>query len=222
VLLVAPSARLARDLTAALTAAGCGPIVVSDFISAKASLRTQPDVLITEVKLGAYNGLHLAIRAAGQHMLAMVIGDADPILEAEAERHKAAFLRTPVDPEHVLMVMRTRLEAPRGDKRRSPRKRAALDVFVNDIQARLFDVSYEGMRLVATESPPAILPPEFTVRLPLFNFTCTVQRVWATPSSGETSETSCGAELSTSDADAVRAWRSLVDSLPGSAFPAPG
>jgi CheY-like chemotaxis protein len=222
VLVVAPSARIARELTAALKAAGCGPTVVSDFIAARASLRTQPDVLITEVKLGAYNGLHLAIRAASQHTLTMVIGDADPILEAEVERLKAAFLRTPVDPEHVVAVMRTRLEASRGDKRRSPRKRAALDAFVNDIHARLFDVSYEGMRIVAAEGQPDALPAEFTVRLPLFNFTCTVQRVWATPSSGETAETAFGAKLSTADADAVLAWRSLVDSLQGPAFAGPG
>jgi DNA-binding response OmpR family regulator len=221
VLLVAPSVRVARELTAALKAAGCGPVVVSDFMAAKASLLTQPDVLITEVRLGAYNGLHLAIRAAGQRMLAMVIGETDPILEAEVERHNATFLRTPVDPQHVLTVMRNRLQAAR-DKRRSPRKPAALDAFANDIEARLSDVSYEGMRIVAAGSQPDTLPSEFTVRLPLFNLTCSVQRVWAAQSSGEASGTSCGAELLTRDADALRAWRSLVDSLKDSGFTASG
>lgn len=223
VLLVAPSPRVARALAAPLKAAGCELIVVSDFVAAKAALRTQPDVLITEVKLGAYNGLHLAIRAAGQGTLAIVIGDADPILKAEVERHRAAFLRTPVDPEDVLMMMRELPHASRRDTRRSPRKRVpALDAFVNDIRARLLDVSYEGMRVEAPESEPATVPPEFTLRLPLFNFTCTVQRVWARLSSGESSNTSCGAELSTSDVDAVLAWRTLVDSLPDAAFATSG
>jgi CheY-like chemotaxis protein len=216
---VAPSVRVASELAPALRAAGCALIVVSDFAAAKASLRTQPDVLITEVRLGAHNGLHLAIRAAGQRTPAIVIGDADPILKAEAERHRAAFLRTPVDPEHVLMVMRELLPASRQDTRRSPRKRVpALDAFVNDVQAHLLDVSYEGMRIEATASQPASLPPHFTVRLPLFNFTCTVQRVWAALSSEQASDTLCGAELSTSDADTVLAWRTLVDSLPDAAL----
>ena len=65
--------------------------MASEFIKAKALLDTRPDFLITEVKLGAYNGLHLAIRAAGQHTPTIVIGHMDPILQREAERAEAAF-----------------------------------------------------------------------------------------------------------------------------------
>src|SRR3954469_879880 len=46
-----------------------------------------PDLLITEVKLGAYNGLHLVLRAHSDrpHMAAIVLHpDADPVLAAEA------------------------------------------------------------------------------------------------------------------------------------------
>jgi FixJ family two-component response regulator len=215
VLLVAPSDRVSSELTATLRAAGYAAIVASDFVAAKALLDTRPDCLITEVKLGAYNGLHLAIRAAGQHTPTIVIGDTDPILQAEAERQKAAFLTTPVDPEQVLSLTRELLTASR-ETRRSPRKRVrVLDAFLNDAHARLLDVSYEGMRIEATDSQPAAVPPHFTVRLPLFNFSCRVQRVWTVPSSAQGSGVACGAELSTSDADTLLAWRTLVDSLPG-------
>lgn len=218
VLVVAPSRPLARELAATLESAGCAPTVVSDFVVAKTLLEKRPDFLISELKLGAYNGLHLAIRAASQGTPAIIIGDADPVLQAEAERYKAAFLRTPVDPERVLVLMRE-LATSSSRERRSPRKQVGvLDAFVDDIRARLLDVSYEGMRIETTEKEPAALPPSFSVRLPLFNFSCRVQRIWTARPSSEGSGMACGAELSTSDADTALAWRILVDSLPGAAL----
>jgi len=217
VLLVAPSARVFSELAATLRAAGYVPIVTRDFAAAKALLDTRPDCLITEVKLGAYNGLHLAIRAAGQHTPAIVIGDTDPILQAEAERQNAAFVATPVDPERVLTLTRKLVTASR-QTRRSPRKQVRVfDAFLDEVRARLLDVSYEGMRIEAAESQATGLPPHFTVRLPGFNFSCLVQRVWTAPSN-QSSGVSCGGELSTSDADTLLAWRTLVDSLPGLAL----
>jgi FixJ family two-component response regulator len=212
VLLVAPSARVSSELAATLSAAGYAPIVASDFVAAKALLDTRPDCLITEVKLGAYNGLHLAIRAAGQHTPTIVIGDTDPILQAEATRQKATFLTMPIDPERVLLLTRELLTASR-EKRRSPRKKVrVLDALLNQFHARLLDVSYEGMHIEATDGQASGVPPRFTVRLPRFNFSCLVQRVWIAPSmQGE--GVSCGAELSTGDADALVAWRTLVDSV---------
>jgi DNA-binding response OmpR family regulator len=214
ILVVAPSPPLATELAATLKAAGYAPTVVSDFVVAKTLLDERPDFLISELKLGAYNGLHLAIRAAGQDTPVILIGDADPVLEAEAERYKAAYLRTPVDPERVLVLMRERATSP-PQKRRSPRKPVSvLEAFVDDIHARLLDVSYEGLRIETTEKEPTALPLSFTLRLPLFNFSCRVQRVWTARSSSANSGMACGAELSTSDADTTMAWRILVDSLP--------
>ena len=218
VLVVAPSRPLARELAAALRSDGYAPIVVSDFVVARTLLEARPDFLISELKLGAYNGLHLAIHAAGQGTPAIIVGDADPVLQAEAERYKAAFLRMPVDPERVLVLMRE-LATTSPRKRRSPRKQVGvLDAFVDDIRARLLDVSYEGMRIETTEREPAALPPRFTVRLPRFNFSCLVQRVWTARTNSESSGMACGAELSTGDADTALAWRILVDSLPGAAL----
>jgi hypothetical protein len=202
-------------LAATLKSGRYAPIVVSDFVVAKTLLEARPDFLISELKLGAYNGLHLAIRAAGQGTPAIIIGDADPVLEAEAARYKAAFLKSPVDPEHVLVLIRA-IGASSLRKRRSPRKQVdVLDAYVNDVRARLLDVSYEGMRLETSERELSALPPLFTVRLPLYNFSCRVQRVWTSQPNSEGSGVACGAELSTSDGDTAVAWRVLVDSLPG-------
>jgi DNA-binding response OmpR family regulator len=216
ILVVAPSRPLAKELADTLKSAGCAPIVVSDFVVAKTLLEARPDVLISELKLDAYNGLHLAIRAAGQATPTIIVGDADPVLEAEAGRYKATFLRMPVDLQRILVLVRE-LTTASPQKRRSPRKQVGvLDAFVDDIHARLLDVSYEGLRIETTDKELAALPPRFTVRVPLFNFSCRVQRVWtARPSEGL--GMSCGAELSPIDADTTMVWRSLVDSLPGAA-----
>ena len=214
ILVVAPTGSLASELAATLTSAGCAPIVVSNFMAARTLLEERPDFLISELKLGAYNGLHLAIHAAGQGTPAILIGDADPVLEAEAERYKAAYLRVPVDPKRVLVLMGERAISP-PQKRRSPRKQVGvLDAFVDDIHARLLDVSYEGLRIETVEKELAALPPSFTLRLPLFNFSCRVQRVWTARASSEGLGMACGAELSPGDADTTMAWRVLVDSLP--------
>jgi len=215
VLLVAPSPGVARELTTTLASAGYAPIVAREFAAAKALLDARPDFLITELKLGAYNGLQLAIRAAAQRTPAIVIGELDPVLQAEAKHQSAAFLTMPVDRERMLIVMRELL-AVALHTRRSPRKQVpVVDALVDDVHAHLLDVSYEGMRIEAEEGQPSALPPSFTVRVPRFNFSGRVQRVWTSHSSGEGSGTWCGAELLTADADTVLAWRALVDALPG-------
>jgi hypothetical protein len=220
VLLVAPDGGIVRGMVPSLRAAGYAPKVVSDFATAKEALSGRPDLLITELKLGAYNGLHLAIRAGVQGTPTIVVGDTDPVLEAEARRQRAVFLTPPVSPERMLRCVEDLLMAAQH-VRRSPRKQVPLlDAFANDVPARVLDVSYEGMRLEAPDADSEHLPAYFSVRLPLFNFSCDVQRVWVSPISADQGEkafngVSCGAALSMGDADTAIAWRTLVDSMPG-------
>jgi len=198
-----------------LESAGFEVLSQRGFAEARGTLGARPDLVIAEVKLGPYNGLHLAILAAGLGTPAIVIGDSDPVLQVEAEHQGAVYLTAPVDAEHVLVVVRDLLAAA-AHKRKSPRKRVpVLEALVNDMQARLLDVSHEGMRIEAIGSRDT-LPPSFVVRLPLFNFSCRVDRVWVSPAQEAGTGMSCGATLSPSDLDTALAWRALVDKLPGS------
>jgi hypothetical protein len=52
----------------------------------------EPDLLITELKLGEHNGLHLALRARAKSVPAVVIGEPDPVLERDAFQLGAMFL----------------------------------------------------------------------------------------------------------------------------------
>jgi hypothetical protein len=196
--------------------------MVSDFATAKELLGTNPELLITELKLGAFNGLHLAIRAGAQGTPTIIIGDPDPVLEAEAKRQRARYLTSLADPDQIIGVARELLSAA-THTRRSPRKQVPqLDAFLNGRPARLLDVSYEGLRLEAEDVESRALPSQFTVRLPTFDFSCAVQCIWTAPldSSDGSGSISCGAELSMADADTVLAWRALVDAMPGLAFSA--
>jgi hypothetical protein len=215
VLVVGRSGGVACTLAPDLVAAGYQTLVASEFGEAKALLAKRPSLLITEVKLGAYNGLHLAIRARAVGTPTLVIGDPDPVLQADAQRQHALYVTPPLDPQRVLGLVSELLDAA-GRTRRSPRKRVpVLEALANDVHARVLDVSYEGMRLEAIDTHGATLPPYFEVRLPLFNFACRVQRIWTSQSSDD-HHLWCGAALSAGD-ETARAWRVLVDTMPGSA-----
>ena len=100
VLVVAPSADVAETLTNWLSSAGHETTVVSDFASAKPQLDANPpDLLVAQVKLGAFNGLHLAIRARARLLAtpSIVIGDADCVLEAEARQQHVCYLTEPLE-----------------------------------------------------------------------------------------------------------------------------
>jgi DNA-binding NtrC family response regulator len=96
ILLVAPQPKLAGTLHEWLGAAGHDLIEVSTFATAKASLSgnpdSHPDMVITSLKLGDYNGLHLALRAQAEHIPAIVVGPADPVLERDATALGATYL----------------------------------------------------------------------------------------------------------------------------------
>src|SRR5687767_3558045 len=89
VLVVSPTASLAKHLQDSIRRCGYTPIVVRNFADGKAQLDARPQLLITEMKLGAFNGLHLALR--GTPMIpAIVIADA--AFESEVEQLGAVWI----------------------------------------------------------------------------------------------------------------------------------
>ncbi len=91
---------------------GAGYLVTAagNFDEAKQLLAdAPPDVLVTDLRLGPYNGLHLILRSRIDHpeMASLVTSEsADPVLQAEAHRQNAKFLVRPFDDDAFLAVMR--------------------------------------------------------------------------------------------------------------------
>jgi CheY-like chemotaxis protein len=106
ILVVAPTPSLARNLASWLRKLGDRPTIVSTFAAAKDQLQKSFDLVITELKLGAYNGLHLALKGRTSGIPCIVVGRDD--FEADAEQLGAVYVSADaLDAEHVgLMVDR--------------------------------------------------------------------------------------------------------------------
>lgn len=91
--IVANAPALADDLRTWLVAEGYRPTVETTFASAKVRLRTHPQLVITQLRLGAYNGLHVALHARCEGVRAVVIGEPDTVLERDAEQLGATYVR---------------------------------------------------------------------------------------------------------------------------------
>ena len=92
-----------------LTSAGYMVEVFNEFKSARARLVARtPDVLITDVRLGAFNGLHLVVIAkqARPDLTAIVLtGFEDHVLQHDAISAGAEFLLKPVTAERLLVAI---------------------------------------------------------------------------------------------------------------------
>jgi DNA-binding NtrC family response regulator len=101
------------NTVALLEAAGYRVASASTFEDAKHLLASEtPDLLITDLRLGPYNGLHLVLRSRSDHpdMAALVTSHfPDPVLEAEAQREQARFLLRPIADDDLLNAITTSL-----------------------------------------------------------------------------------------------------------------
>lgn len=109
VLLVEPDVDLRTLQSIAISRAGHTVTSAASYEAARQALaRERADVLITAVRLGAYNGLHLIIRARAEHpgLLAILTAAVpDPSLETEARAHGALFLSDASDMEGLLSLL---------------------------------------------------------------------------------------------------------------------
>jgi DNA-binding response OmpR family regulator len=75
-----------------------------DFTTATSQLRGTPDLVIAEVRLGAFNGLHVAMRARWEGIPAIVIGPDDTVLRKEAVSLGISYV-TPDVHEHAMAAL---------------------------------------------------------------------------------------------------------------------
>ena len=102
-----------------LSESGFHVTVAEDFSEAKALIdRFPPDVLVTDVRLRDYNGLHLVLRGRSLRptMAAVVVTSVDdPVTRADAERMGATYVLKPTSrKEFLAAVYRTLYRRP-GD-----------------------------------------------------------------------------------------------------------
>jgi CheY-like chemotaxis protein len=172
------------------------------------------DLLITDVRLRSFNGLHLVMKVRSESPdMGIVIMSAydDAMMEFEARRYNAQFVRKPIKPAEFLDLVARRLAGVRR-QRRWPRKQVSggFRVTAAGRPAAVLDVSYGGLRL---EVPgPVGLPSTFDVEVDSIGLNLEVRPVWSY-SAAERDTFVCGAALASETTPAARTWRTIVDRL---------
>lgn len=109
VLIVDDDIVLLDALERAFREAGERPIACGTFEEARKVVRDSSlDALITDVRLGAFNGLQLAVMARDIQPNIQVIvfsGFDDPVLRADAERIGATYLVKPVPSSQLIQLL---------------------------------------------------------------------------------------------------------------------
>jgi DNA-binding response OmpR family regulator len=218
VLVVSTNFHQRDQLVRWLASDGYDSVAVGEFKDARLELDAhRPDLLVSDVKLDAYNGLHLAIwgRGKGLATRSILIGEPDLVLQKEAERERAAYLTPPLEQKAFLTTVASLLSSY-NPARRSPRKRVVLEATVDGVFASLVDLSYEGLRLEVRNAEAITLPSFFTLQVPSYEVACRVQRIWTGRPSTARHILWCGAVLPGTgvDAEATATWRSFVDTVP--------
>lgn len=215
VLIVDPDGASQRAMVKLLKAAQYRTVVADGFAPAVQRLESaRPDLLITVVRLGLFNGLHLVARgrAGNPQMAALVVDDSrDPVLEQESMKVGAtAYLARPVDSDELLRRVAEALAS--RERRCWSRTTVASNVPVRIAarRARLLDISYGGVRL---ESGSVELPAILRLELPTIGMSVNAERVWSRRA--DPAEVwSCGAALAPIDSNSTQQrWRQLVDIL---------
>jgi CheY-like chemotaxis protein len=171
------------------------------------------DLFVTDVRLRSFNGLHLVQKVrqeAPETGVIIMTGYDEPLMQLEASRYSAEFIKKPIKTREFLDCVRRSLSSVRRE-RRWPRKRVlgGFRVTAAGRPAAVVDVSYGGLCL---EIPAAdSLPALFDVEVSGINLRLMVEPVWS--SASVPGALVCGAALASDATPAARTWREIVDRL---------
>ena len=205
-------------LVALLGQAGYDVVAVSTLqTGTKALVEEAPDLVITDLRLGDFNGLHLVATNPTRIPVIVITGFPDRALEAEAHRLGAEFLLKPVAPADLLLVIERKLagetsaqDASFRPARRWPRKRPTTELPAEAENAgavRVVDMSYGGLSLAVHRAPGAWLPRSLRVTFPTASVSVRMQVVWQRSSDASWF---CGGVVAEEE---QLHWRQLVDAV---------
>jgi DNA-binding response OmpR family regulator len=187
-------------------------IGVSSFEVATSVLATwSPDLLITDVRLGMFNGIHLVIRRhlRDRRAESIVIDTCyDAVLEADVRRAGAVYLVKPVDRGTLLKAVKDLVLGLLYNRRQWPRTlpHGVAMISVDQHQARLVDVGYGGCQVVLAERPAH----SAMLRIDAASIMVRGRVAWTAT---EPDVVRCGLALTESDQNARSAWRQWVDRI---------
>ena len=194
ILIVDDNTATRGDLVKLLADAGFDTLTATTVPEAMRVLSTaQPHLLITEIRLDTYNGLHLIAMAPRPIPAIVITGYADRAVEADARRLGADYLSKPVSPgELFATIQRTLASAatrgtflpPRADPRTTVPPNTK--VLVNDVPACLLDVSAGGARVEVQCAPGETVPSPLAFRIEELDVALPLEVMWKRRTSNNT------------------------------------
>jgi DNA-binding response OmpR family regulator len=186
ILIVDDNATTCAELAMLLGDAGFETLTAGTVPDAMRALSTsQPNLLITEIRLDTYNGLHLIAMAPKPIPAIVITGYADRAVEADARRLGAEYLSKPVSPgELFATIQRTLGNAatrgvflpPRRDRRTETPSNTM--VLINDVPACVLDVSAGGARVEVQCAPGDTLQSPLAFRAEGFELALPLEVMW--------------------------------------------
>jgi CheY-like chemotaxis protein len=206
--------------SAALQVEGIAVSTADSFAEARVLLRaTSPIVLVTQIRLAEYNGMHLAHwgRMRAPTLRSVIIGETDPLLEWEAR--VAGFLFLHHDDEQAV-VQAAREALDREVPRRCWHRKRLVPQVSADVDGRhalIVDIGYGGFRAQLSEHATAEPLRQLVVAIPSLGMEREAVCRWVQASPTGTSE--CGAGVGPADTSPGSRWRAFVDTLPSASLP---
>jgi hypothetical protein len=215
VLLVDTDSGECAAYAAALTAVTDRVYTAPTFPLAKSALlEARPEVLVTQVRLGEFNGIHLALwgRERMPSLRVVIVGQSDPSLETEALTSGSFYLR--YNDEQAVVQATLEAIAREHPRRRWQRKQlpASLPGEIDGTAAHVLDVSYGGLRMQVQGPFHAEPDSRLPVTIPALEVDVETTCRWIT-SDDASGSYSCGVSLDDADMHAGSRWRALVDAL---------
>ncbi|HYM22516.1 MAG TPA: response regulator [Vicinamibacterales bacterium] len=220
VLIVVADAGERHQLDLLLSHAGYRVVTADSFENGRLRLAsTSPDLVVAAVRLGAFNGLHLAvlIHQTRPGLPVIITHDAsDAVLTRDAIQQDATFVVNPIrNPEFMTLIGRAIGPPPAAQRpiERWPRKPATSGAIGAQLAGgigRIVDVSYDGLRVAFAREQD--VPEAVDVTLLSAGVTVKARIVWAARS--ESDEVWCGAEIVVAGEGEASGWRDFVDHMP--------
>ena len=214
VIVALPNSLEAGAVAERLAAEGHEPIRRQTAEETAEEMRLRPfDVLIADAAVAFRSSLHIHARARNPQSVTILIGNVPSTRQGDAASGQIMYLARPIDCTMLAcFVSMAILDRP---VRRSIRKPVnGFEASVNGVPSHLVDVSPEGLRLQLPREKRAVLPPFFTVRVPMVGVAVTVRRMWTRTPQSETSSIWYGGALSHNRTSIDQAWRLFVDTVP--------
>ena len=217
ILVVDDDSATRERLAMLLAGAGYQALTVGNVPSAmEAMADASPDLLITDVRVGMQNGLHVLAMAPKSIPTVVVMEHTDSTLEAEARRLGADYVVQQIAPEALVSLIARMLEEAKGQgatnlaRRAAPRRRLVIPVAIRvvDKPGRVLDVSERGVGFEVGVSSDGALPPDVVINFVSIGQSVTAKLIWTLER--DESTRICGASIAD---DALARWRALLRTL---------